>query len=139
MKDRSLDFSFSGIKTAVRRTVKEVGLGHDTPSGGEASPQVRDLVASFQFAVVRALVNRTVSACRREQVKTVIVAGGVACNTRLRQEFARVAEREKLRVYFPSPQYTTDNAAMIGAAAFLHFERGAWASVELDADASLRL
>jgi N6-L-threonylcarbamoyladenine synthase len=139
MKDRSLDFSFSGIKTAVRRTAKAEGLGHDTPTGGEVVPLVRDLVASFQFAVVRALVNRTVNACRREQVKTVIVAGGVACNSRLRQEFDRVALRENLRVYFPSPVYTTDNAAMIGAAAFLHFERGEIATLDLDADPGLRL
>jgi N6-L-threonylcarbamoyladenine synthase len=69
----------------------------------------------------------------------VLVTGGVACNTRLRRAFADAAAREGLRVYFPSPALTTDNAAMIAAAGFLHLERGRIAPLDVGADANLRL
>jgi len=137
MKDRSLDFSFSGLKTAVRQRAQQEGLA----TIGEATPtqRVKDMVASFQKAVVDALVERTLRACRQESVQTVLVTGGVACNSRLRAAFAEVAEREGLRVCFPSPRYTTDNAAMIAAAGFLHLERGRLAPLDLNADANLKL
>jgi N6-L-threonylcarbamoyladenine synthase len=134
MKDRSIDFSFSGLKTAVRRRVEKEGI-----TGGEASPAVRNLVASFQRAVVDALVETTVLACRRESVRTVLVAGGVACNRRLRAAFEEAAARYGLSVYLPSPRYTTDNAAMIAGAGFLHLERGERAGLDLNADPNLRL
>ena len=107
--------------------------------GDEASPRLRDMVASFQKAVVDVLVSRTVRACRKESVRIVLVGGGVACNSRLRKAFAETAEREDLAVYFPSPQYTTDNAAMIAAAGFLHYERRRFASAEVSARANLPL
>jgi len=139
MKDQSLDFSFSGLKTAVRRTAQRVGLARDAAVGGEASPPVRDLVASFQRAVVDQLVGRTLRACLREAVHEVIVAGGVACNSRLRRALAEVAEQEGLTVHVPAPRYTTDNAAMIAAAGFLHLERGERAPWSLNADPNLPL
>jgi tRNA N6-adenosine threonylcarbamoyltransferase len=139
MKNQSLDFSFSGLKTAVRIRATRDGLVHGSATGGEASAQVRDLVASFQRTVVETLVDTTLRACRREGVRTVLVAGGVACNRRLRVAFEEAATREGLAVFFPSPRYTTDNAAMIGAAAFLHFERGRFAAMDLNADAALKL
>jgi len=139
MKDGSLDFSFSGLKTAVRRTVQREGLTHATPSGATASPKVQNLVASFQKAAVDVLVSRTLRACEKESVGTVLVTGGVACNGRLRRAFEQAADREGLALYLPSPQYTTDNAAMIAAAGFLHLERGAQAPFDLNADASLTL
>jgi N6-L-threonylcarbamoyladenine synthase len=139
MKDRSLDFSFSGLKTAVRRTVQREGLAHPTPSGGTTPPEVRNLVASFQKAAVDVLVSRTLKACETESVGTVLVTGGVACNGRLRRAFEQAADRAKLSLYFPSPQYTTDNAAMIAAAGFLHLERGARAPLDINADAGLTL
>jgi len=138
MKDRSLDFSFSGLKTAVRLRARDAGLS--PPAGGpEPPPRLRDMVASFQKAVVDALVERTLEACRREGVRDVLVTGGVACNTRLRQAFGEAATLHGLRVCFPSPPYTTDNAAMIAAAGFLHLERGRLASLDLGADANLTL
>jgi N6-L-threonylcarbamoyladenine synthase len=139
MKDGSLDFSFSGLKTAVRRVAQRESLVHSSASGGEVSEQMRDVAASFQRAVVEVLVRRTVKICEREAVRTVLVTGGVACNGRLREAFAQAAEREQLTVHIPSPQYTTDNAAMIAAAGFLHFEAGRFAGLDLNADASLRL
>jgi N6-L-threonylcarbamoyladenine synthase len=139
MKDGSLDFSFSGLKTAVRRWVRERGLDHPTAVGGDASPEVRDLVASFQRSVIDALVHRTLAFVERENVRTVLLSGGVACNRRLREVFGDVAEREGLRLYVPHPRYTTDNAAMIAAAAFLHLERGRIDDLTLNADPNLRL
>jgi N6-L-threonylcarbamoyladenine synthase len=139
MKDGSLDFSFSGLKSAVRRWVRERGLDHPTAVGGEVSTEVRDLVASFQRAVVDALLDRTLQFVAREGVRTVLLAGGVACNRRLRAAFAEAAERDGLRLYVPHPKYTTDNAAMIAAAAFLHFERGRFDGLTLNADPNLRL
>src|SRR5262249_40370913 len=107
--------------------------------GGEVTPRVRNLVASFQRAVVDALVETTLATCRRESVRTVLLAGGVACNRRLRRAFEDAARDHGIRVYMPSPKHTTDNAAMIAAAGFLHLERGRLAGLELNADPNLRL
>ncbi len=139
MKDQSLDFSFSGLKTAVRIRATQDGLAHGNAAEAEASPKVRDLVASFQRTVAETLLDTTLRACRREGVDTVLVAGGVACNRRLRAAFASAAEASGLAVFAPSPRYTTDNAAMIGAAAFLHFEREDFAPLSVNADANWKL
>jgi N6-L-threonylcarbamoyladenine synthase len=141
MKDGSLDFSFSGLKSAVRRRAQARGLQQASATGsGEDVPQeVRDLVASFQRAVVEALVETTVRFAAREGIRTVLVAGGVANNRRLRRGFADAAAQHGFQVFFPSPQYTTDNAALIAAAGFLHLERGRTAGLELDADPNLKL
>ena len=139
MKNQSLDFSFSGLKTAVRIRATADGLAHGRPTGGVPSPAVRDLVASFQRTVVETLVETTLRACRREGATTVLVAGGVACNRRLRRAFDETAAAEGLDVFIPSPRYTTDNAAMIGAAAFLHYERRDFAPLDVNADASWKL
>jgi N6-L-threonylcarbamoyladenine synthase len=139
MKNQSLDFSFSGLKTAVRIRATQDGLAHGTAGEAERSPAVRDLVASFQRTVVETLLDTTLKACRREGVSTVLLAGGVACNRRLRRAFDGAAARHGLTVFMPSPQYGTDNAAMIGAAAFLKYERGQFAALDLNADANWKL
>jgi N6-L-threonylcarbamoyladenine synthase len=139
MKDGSLDFSFSGIKTAVRRMAEQLGLVDSAADGAEPTRELKDLVASFQYAVVDVLVRRTLAACEKASVRTVLVTGGVACNTRLREAFGRAAERERLALHVPSPCYTTDNAAMIAAAGFLHLERGRTAGLETCAAANLPL
>jgi len=136
MKDGSLDFSFSGLKTAVRVRAQKDGLVGKGPAAGDA---MRDLVASFQRAVVEVLVDTTSRACEREGVRTVILAGGVARNRRLRRAFDEAAPARGWTVYAPADAHTTDNAAMIGEAAFLHFERGDFTGLELNADASLKL
>jgi N6-L-threonylcarbamoyladenine synthase len=100
---------------------------------------MRDLVASFQRTVADVLVDTTARACAREGVRTVLLAGGVARNRRLRRAFAEAAPARGWTVYAPADAHTTDNAAMIGEAAFLHFERGRFASWDLNADASLKL
>jgi len=139
MKHQSLDFSFSGLKTAVRIRATALGLVHGRSSGGEVTDLVRDLVASFQRTVAETLVDTTLRACRRHDVRTVLLAGGVACNRRLRREFQDVGAKHGITVFTASPQYTTDNAAMIGAAAFLHYERGDLAPLDLNADPNWKL
>jgi N6-L-threonylcarbamoyladenine synthase len=139
MKNQSLDFSFSGLKTAVRIRATADGLVARSATGGEPTAAVRDLVASFQRTVVETLLDTTLRACRREGVRTVLVAGGVACNRRLRAAFEDAAGAHGLEVFVPSPRYATDNAAMIGAAAFLQLERGRFAPLDLNADASWKL
>jgi N6-L-threonylcarbamoyladenine synthase len=139
MKNQSLDFSFSGLKTAARVRATEDGLAHGTAAEAESSTAVRDLLASFQRAVVGMLLDTTLRACRREGVRTVLLAGGVACNRRLRRAFAEAAEADGLAVFMPSPPYTTDNAAMIGEAGFLHYERGEFAPLDVNADPNWKL
>lgn len=139
MKDRSLDFSFSGLKTAVRRFAKSREMDHHAATGGTVSEEVRNLVASFQKAAVDALISRTVKAMKREQVGTVLLAGGVACNTRLRRGFEETGKKHGYKVFMPSPRYTTDNAAMIAAAGFLHYEQGRFAAPDLNADPNWKL
>jgi N6-L-threonylcarbamoyladenine synthase len=136
MKNQSLDFSFSGLKTAVRIRATRDGLAG---VGAADSSELRDLLASFQRTVADTLVDTTVRACRREGVDTVLVAGGVACNRRLRRAFGDAAAQDGLTVHFPAARYTTDNAAMIGAAAFLQYEREAFAPLDFNADAGWKL
>jgi len=139
MKDGSLDFSFSGLKTAVRRRAQEMGLAHPEATGGEVTQEVRNLAASFQRAVVRVLVRRTLAACERERVSSVLLTGGVACNKSLRGAFRSACERRNIELYAAAPCYTTDNAAMIAAAGFLAFERGEYSSLDINARSNLSL
>ena len=107
----SLDFSFSGVKTAVLNHVKSLE--------GKPSPaQVRDIAASFQEAVVDTLIAKVIRAARQERIQEVVVAGGVACNSRLREKFLREGEAEDVSVLFPPPSLCTDNAAMIAVAGY---------------------
>ena len=157
MSDGSLDFSFSGLKTALLRHAKATGLAVERtapstpydPHGIERSPvhdagapprqEICDIAASFQRAVVDALVERTLAAAAAAGVRSVIVSGGVACNSLLRAEMRAACERQGLVVAIPSPRYCTDNAAMIAAAGFLHLERGETAGFDLTATPGWRL
>ncbi len=138
IKDNRLDFSFSGLKTAVLRYVREQQI-EPVRDVNEPSPQVLDLCASFQNAVVRALVRSVRKAAEVHQPKTLMLAGGVACNSELRAAIQQLADELKIPAYIPSPIYTTDNAAMIAAAGFPKLQRGTSASWEMSADLSLRL
>ena len=138
MGDGSSDFSFSGLKTAVTKYFRESGL-HPVENGNEASQQIKDLAASFQSVVVRSLVGTTERLAKDFGPKTVIVAGGVACNGALREASRQAGERLGIPVYFPSPHLSTDNAAMIAAAGTAKLQAGERAGFDLNADVTLRL
>jgi N6-L-threonylcarbamoyladenine synthase len=138
MGDGSPDFSFSGLKTAVTKHVRETGLQPLT-NGEQPSQAIKDLAASFQSVVVRSLVGTTERVAAEYPPKTLIVAGGVACNGALRESSRQAAERLGIPVYFPSPHLSTDNAAMIAAAGTVKLQAGERAGFDLNADVTLRL
>ena len=138
MGDGRPDFSFSGLKTAVSRYVRETGL-QPVESGAEASQAVKDLAASFQDVVVRSLVGTTERLAEESEPRAIIVAGGVACNLALRAAASEAGRRLRVPVYFPSRHLSTDNAAMIAAAGTVKLQAGERAGLDLNADVSLRL
>jgi N6-L-threonylcarbamoyladenine synthase len=101
--------------------------------------QTLDLIASFQRAMVDDLVEKTLAAAREYDVATVFVTGGVAANNELRETFEREAAEQGLPVYFPSRPLSTDNAAMIAAAAYPKFLSGQFAAMEFSAEAGMAL
>jgi len=131
----SLDFSFSGVKTAVVNYVKT----HPGPAGGYPEDFVKDLVSSFQEAVIDVLVSKTVQAAQQEGVKRIVLAGGVAANQRLRQRIIEESRGRKLNVYLPSPLFCTDNAAMVGVVGYEYLKRGMKSPLSLNAFSSLPL
>lgn len=130
--EESIDFSFSGLKSAVINTL------HNAEQRGETVLK-QDVAASFQAAVVEVLVEKTVRAVRKTGVKNVVVAGGVAANKGLRKRLTERAEEVGFSVHFPSLDLCTDNAAMIAAAAFPLYEQGKFHDLDLNAIASLSL
>ncbi len=138
MGDGRPDFSFSGLKTAVTKYARESGLQPLT-NGAEASQAIKDLAASFQSVVVRSLVGTMERIATEYAPKTLIVAGGVACNGALREASRAAATQLGLPVYFPSPRLSTDNAAMIAAAGTVKLLAGERAGLDLNADVTLRL
>lgn len=138
IKTNRLDFSFSGLKTAVLRYVRENNI-EPVSDVNNAAPEILDLCASFQHAVIRALVRNVGKAAEIYHPKTLILAGGVACNSELRSAIQDLATRLKIPAYIPSPVYTPDNAAMIAAAGYPKLLRGENAGLEMSADLSLRV
>jgi N6-L-threonylcarbamoyladenine synthase len=137
ISDGRPDFSFSGLKTAVARYIRENRI--EVEAGDVQSQDVKDLAASFQAAVVRALVGTMERQARELRPKTLIVAGGVACNGALRGAASAAAKRLGVPVYFPSKHLSTDNAAMIAAAGYFHLKRGERSGLDMAADVTLRL
>lgn len=137
ISDGRPDFSFSGLKTAVARYVRENEI--EAASNTHADQKIKDLAASFQAAVIRSLVGIMESIARELEPKTLIVAGGVACNNALRDAAEGTAKLLGVPVYFPSKHLSTDNAAMIAAAGYFHLLRGEESDIGMTADVSLRL
>jgi N6-L-threonylcarbamoyladenine synthase len=149
------DFSYSGIKTAVLRYVEVHDMHHSIetrrkvladaskPSLEEylanCDRQTLDLVASFQRAIVEDLIGKTLAAARAHDVATLFVTGGVAANNELRRTFEQKGAEEGLPVFFPSRPLSTDNAAMIAAAAYPKFLAKNFAPTDFSAEASLVL
>jgi N6-L-threonylcarbamoyladenine synthase len=132
---RRVDFSFSGLKTAVLRYVK------DAQAHGVALPEtlVADIAASFQRVVVDALLDRTFEAARWLNAQSIGIAGGVSANSRLRAEAEERGTRYGIPVFVPPLSLSTDNAAMIGAAGFRRFRAGHTGAWDFNAEASLPL
>jgi len=155
MKGNALDFSFSGLKTAVLYHVRENGeYGEEIRRREEAlgrgerkfeqvlplcTPKTLGLVREFQNAVVRDLVERTLNAAEQLSAESILVSGGVAANSQLRATFEQRAKAAGFEVFFPSRALSTDNAAMIAAAAYSRFRAGILADTSLNADPSLAL
>ena len=149
------DFSYSGIKTAVLRYVETENLGPTIEARrqalvGKDEPALEDylelcdrrtlgLVASFQRAMVEDLVAKTLAAAREYDVQTLFVSGGVAANEELRATLEREAGMQGLPVFFPSRSLSTDNAAMIAAAAFPKFLRKEFVPMDFSAEAGMTL
>jgi N6-L-threonylcarbamoyladenine synthase len=150
-----VDFSYSGIKTSVLRYVQTQEMQTSIEKrrqalAGKANPsiddilkdcnqQTLDLVASFQYAMVEDLVAKTLLAARTYEVATLLVTGGVAANSALRKRFEEAAAMQGLPVFFPSRPLSTDNAAMIAAAAYPKFVVEDFAAEDFSADPNLRL
>ncbi len=148
-----LDFSFSGLKTAVYQYVQKTqtirdssivtrdssSTSHESRATSHEEQWLADVAASFQEAAVDVLVSKTLKACQRIGTRTVVVGGGVASNRRLRARFAQVAQEKKLRVVFPPPALCVDNGAMVAGLAYPLLQRGRVASLALASDPNLCL
>ncbi len=131
-KDGRPGFSFSGLKTAVLYHLRGGDALAPTPAPADIVGRA-DVAASFQEAVVDALVGQTLGAARAQGFQRVVVAGGVACNTRLREVMAERAAADGVEVHFPSPAWCTDNAVMIAGLGWQHLAAGDSAELSLDA------
>jgi len=128
MKDRSLDFSFSGLKTAALKWIAEAGIS-------ARHPELPDFLASFEDAVVRALLERVAEAVAKFRPASLMLCGGVARNKRLRTGFGELARASSLSSHIPSPQFCTDNAAMVAALAAEKWRGKKKPSLSLELDA----
>jgi N6-L-threonylcarbamoyladenine synthase len=131
----SFDFSFSGLKTSVVNYVK----ANPEPPAGYPKDRLTDLVSSFQEAVVDVLVKKTIQLARHEELKKVVLCGGVAANRRLRERMKEEASQDKIKVFFPRPSFCTDNAAMVGVVGYEYLKRGIQSPLSLNAFSSLPL
>lgn len=148
ISDGRLDFSFSGIKTAVlryvqgnlRKEVEAIASRRNEPDFHNHLPQpVYDLIASFQRIAIEMLFEKTSRAAELRHPHSILVSGGVACNSQLRDRFRTGFEKKHIPVYFPSPILSTDNAAMIAAAGYPKLMAGQCADFSLNADVHLKL
>ncbi|MHB8894043.1 MAG: tRNA (adenosine(37)-N6)-threonylcarbamoyltransferase complex transferase subunit TsaD [Candidatus Geothermincolia bacterium] len=127
------NFSLSGLKTAVIRYMARV------ESEGGRLPAIPDIAASFQAAALEVLVRKTVAAAMDRGLRDVVIGGGVACNSALREWLAAECDKEGLRLAPTSPALCTDNAAMVAAAGYMRFEAGYRCGLEADVFPNLRL
>ncbi len=155
MAKDTFDFSFSGVKTAVRTHLLQFTTPDGTtlfsddtfwpvPDAPWWEPQRNDILASFQQAIADVLVAKTLRAVQQSRAQAIAVVGGVACNSALRQAMQQAASAKALPVYFPSPRFCTDNAAMIACAAAYRYQTQTWTDtpqsfLDMDAHPNLAL
>jgi N6-L-threonylcarbamoyladenine synthase len=134
-----LDFSFSGIKTAVLYYVRRlagspVSQLQNRQTGKQANRQTADIAASFQETVINTLVKKSLLACEMKKVDRLLVGGGVAANSRLRERFYQEAKKNNLNVYFPAKELCIDNAAMVAGLGYQLFRKGRSSGLDLSAE-----
>lgn len=134
-QEKPLDFSFSGIKTAVLYAVKDMKTGERKPD----APANEDLAASFQYSVVRWIVEKSLAACELKDVQNLVVGGGVSANSHLRAELLKQAGDRGIEVSLPPLGLTGDNAAMIARRGLELFEMGQISNLKLTAKPNLRI
>lgn len=132
IEDAPYDFSFSGLKSAVLNYINSCEM-----KGIEINRA--DIAASFQEAVIDVLVTKTIKAAKDYNMKRVAIAGGVAANNHLREAMIKACKKNDLAFYYPSPIFCTDNAAMIGTAAYYEFLKGTRSGYDLNAVPNLKI
>lgn len=130
--DDTLDFSFSGVKSAVLNYLNKCKMQN-------IEINKADVAASFQKAVIDVLKQNVLKTCRQKNVDKIAIAGGVASNSALRETLIKAASKEGIEVLFPSPVLCTDNAAMIGSAAYFNYIKGSEAPLNINAKPNLKL
>lgn len=126
------DFSFSGLKSAVLNYLNSCTMKNEEFNKA-------DVAASFQEAVVDVLVNKTIAAAKAYNMDKIAIAGGVASNSSLREAMKNACEKHGLKLYYPTPIFCTDNAAMIGAAAYYEYLKGTRHGLDLNAVPNLKI
>lgn len=134
LSGKSLDFSFSGLKTAVLNHINSL-----QSTVNSSHSQIPNIAASFQQAVVDVLVRKTIMAAEKKGVGDIVLGGGVACNSALREQMVRKAASRGMAVHIPSPSLCTDNAAMIALAGYYKFKKKEFAPLTLNPQAHLSI
>ncbi|MBO8143259.1 MAG: tRNA (adenosine(37)-N6)-threonylcarbamoyltransferase complex transferase subunit TsaD [Thermodesulfobacterium sp.] len=122
LEENNFDFSFSGLKTAVLNYIRT-----------NPNFKTEDVCASFEEAVCEVLIEKTFKAAEKFKIPRIIVAGGVASNKRLRELFYEKTKVKGFEIYFPSPEFCTDNAAMVGIVGYYKWKKGLWDNLEKEA------
>ncbi|MDU1052401.1 tRNA (adenosine(37)-N6)-threonylcarbamoyltransferase complex transferase subunit TsaD [Clostridium baratii] len=130
--DETLDFSFSGVKSAVLNYLNKAKMK-------DIEVNKADVAASFQYAVVEVLKDNVFKTCAKKKLDKIAIAGGVASNSALREALMTEGEKRGIKILFPAPILCTDNAAMIGSAAYFKLIKGEESSLDLNAKPNLKL
>jgi N6-L-threonylcarbamoyladenine synthase len=139
ISDGALDFSFSGVKTAVLRIAREENLPPKNEAATREDPHRLDILASFQESVAQMLWSPTGKAAAQLKPRSLMISGGVAANSRLKEYLAEKSVEAGLRFYYPKLIFTSDNAAMIAAAGTARLQRGETAGLSISPDPNMRL
>jgi N6-L-threonylcarbamoyladenine synthase len=131
----SLDFSFSGLKTAVLYHCRGQDKKGENRITAMSLQEISDIAASFQAAVIDVLVKKTLRAADRIGARTILLGGGVACNSVLREELGKIADKTDRRLLIAPKQYCTDNAVMVASLAYHKYKAGIFADLKLEAKA----